>query len=64
MQGLATREVWLGKREGEGGRILRTQRVSVACLVPVRKGRGLGGEKKVLVSGKVGAHTRDKETDR
>ena len=46
MQGLATREVGLGTGEGEGGGILRTQRVSVACLVPVRKGRWLGGEKK------------------
>ncbi len=46
MQGLATRGVGLGKREVEGGGILRTQMVSVACLVPVRKGRGLGGEKK------------------
>ena len=46
MQGLATREVGLGKREVEGGGMRRTQRVSVACLVPVRKGRGLGGEKK------------------
>ncbi len=46
MQGLATREVWLGEREVEGDRILRTQRMLVACLVPVRKRRGLGGEKK------------------
>jgi hypothetical protein len=45
-QGLATREVKLGKRETDGDGILRTQRVSVACLVPVRKGIGLGGEKK------------------
>ena len=34
------REVGLGTGEGEGGGILRTQRVSVACLVPVRKVEG------------------------
>jgi hypothetical protein len=38
MQGLA--------RDTEGDGRLRAQRVSVACLVPVRKGRGLEGEKK------------------
>ena len=46
MQGLATREVGLGTRDTEGDGRLRAQRVSVACLVPVRKGRGREGEKK------------------
>ncbi len=47
LQGLTTREVGLGAIDTEGGGRLRTQRVSEACLVPVRKGRGLEGEKKV-----------------
>ncbi len=46
MQGLTTREVGLGAIDTEGDGRLRTQRVSEACLVPVRKGRGLEGEKK------------------
>jgi hypothetical protein len=46
MQRLATREVGRGTRETEGGGILRVQRVSVACLLPVKKGRRLEGEKK------------------
>ena len=46
MQGLASTEVGLGTRDAEGGGRLRAQRVSMACLVPVRKRRGLEGEKK------------------
>ncbi len=46
MQGLTTREEGLGAIDIEGGGRLRTQRVSETCLVPVRKGRGLEGEKK------------------
>ena len=46
LQGLTTREVGLGAIDTEGGGRLRAQRVSEACLVPVRKGRGLEGEKK------------------
>ena len=44
LQGLTTREVGLGAIDTEGGGRLRAQRVSEACLVPVRKGRGLEGE--------------------
>ena len=46
MQGRTTREEGLGAIDTEGGGRLRAHRVSETCLVPVRKGRGLEGEKK------------------
>ncbi len=46
MQGPTTREEGLGAIDTEGDGRLRAHRVSETSLVPVRKGRGLEGEKK------------------
>ena len=45
LQGLTTREVGLGAIDTEGGGRLRTQRVSEACLEPVKERERTGGRK-------------------